>query len=98
MYQTNVLIQESNKRDVILSMNMQHMASRWQWGKDIKSAGQKPAVTKWAGRNLQSRFWLVRYNVYSHMVSEDGKNTNQLVFHFLYYIIWQETGNKYNFN
>ncbi len=56
MYQTNVLIQESNKRDVILSMNMQYMASRWQWGKDIKSAEQKPAVTKWAGRNAAKSF------------------------------------------
>lgn len=30
---------------------MQHMASRWQWGKDIKSAEQRHAVTMWAGRD-----------------------------------------------
>lgn len=50
MYHTHVLIQESNKRDILL-MNMQHMASRWQWGKDIKSAEQRHAVTMWAGRD-----------------------------------------------
>ncbi len=53
MYQTNVLIQESNKRDVIVSMHMQYMASRWQWGKDIQSAEQNP---KWAGRNAAKSF------------------------------------------
>lgn len=51
-FNTNICrIKYPYKRDIILSMNMQLMASRWQCGKETKSVEQKHEFTKWAGRN-----------------------------------------------